>query len=92
MAKNAATATPPEAPAEVKEAAEVKVPADPRARLLKKFHGKFLPKGILRERFKSILERWNSGPDHGNVTLDEIKAVLADWKGTREKPPRLPKA
>ena len=92
MANNAATATPPEAPAEVKAAVEPRQPADPRLKVLKKFHGKFLPKGVLRVRHKAIMDRWNSGEDHGNVTVDELKTLLADWKGTREKPPRLPKA
>jgi len=93
MAKNAATAT-PETPAEVKEsaAAEPRQPADPRLKVLKKFYGKFLPKGVLRERHKAIMDRWNSGDDHGNVTVEELKALLADWRATREKPPRLPKA
>ncbi|MFO0954285.1 MAG: hypothetical protein U0835_24630 [Isosphaeraceae bacterium] len=87
MAKNAAAA----APQEQAQAAE-KVQADPRLKVLKKFHGKFLPKGVLRERHKAIMDRWNSGDDHGGVTLDELKALLADWRGTQEKPPRLPKA
>ncbi|MBV8678349.1 MAG: hypothetical protein JO355_14400, partial [Planctomycetaceae bacterium] len=51
-----------------------------------------LPKGVLRERYKAIMDRWNSGEDYGGVTLDELKKLLDDWKGTREKPPRLPKA
>ena len=67
-------------------------PADPRLKLLKKFQGKFLPKGVLRERHKAIMDRWNSGDDHGGVTVEELKALLDDWRGTREKPPRLPKA
>jgi hypothetical protein len=67
-------------------------PADPRLKILKKFHGKFLPKGPLRQRHKTIMERWNSGEDHGGVTVEELKALLGDWRATREKPPRLPKA
>jgi hypothetical protein len=67
-------------------------PGDLRLKVLKKFHGKFLPKGVLRDRHKAIMERWNSGDDHGGVTVEELKALLDDWKGTREKPPRLPKA
>ena len=63
-------------------------PADPRLKVLKKFHGKFLPKGALRDRHKAIMQRWNSGDDHGGVTVDELKTLLDDWKGTREKPPR----
>jgi hypothetical protein len=81
---DATTTAQPEAPP--------RPPADPRLKVLKKFRGKYLPKGVLRERFEKILERWNSGEDHGGVTLEELKALLDDWRGTREKPPRLPKA
>ena len=88
--KAAAVETPK--PEKVKEEAPPRAPADPRLKVLKKFHGKFLPKGILRERHKAIMVRWNSGEDHGGVTTDELKTLLADWRGTREKPPRLPKA
>lgn len=87
MAKAAAEAAP--APT---EAPEVRAPRDPRLKLVKKFHGKFLPKGVLRERHKAIMRRWDSGEDHGGVTVEELKTLLDDWKGTREKPPRLPKA
>lgn len=79
---------PPEAP----ETVAPRAPSDPRLKVLKKFHGKFLPKGILRERHKLIMVRWNSGEDHGGVTVEELKVLLSDWRGTREKPPRLPKA
>lgn len=82
MAKNEATAT-PEAPAEGKQAAEPKAPADPRLKVLKKFYGRFLPKGPLRDRYKAIMERWNSSPDHGGVTHEELKTLLDDWKATR---------
>ena len=75
----------------VKEQAPPRPPADPRLKVLKKFHGKFLPKGILRERHTAIMARWNSGEDHGGVTVEELKALLDDWRGTQEKPPRLPK-
>jgi hypothetical protein len=81
-----------EAPAEPAAPAAPKAPADPRLKVLKKFHGKFLPKGILRERHKAIMARWDSGEDRGGVTVEELKALLSDWKGTREKPPRMPKA
>lgn len=76
----------------VKEQAPPRAPADPRLKVLKKFHGKFLPKGVLRDRQKAIMTRWNSGEDHGGVTVEELKALLADWRGTQEKPPRLPTA
>jgi hypothetical protein len=81
----------PEAPAKKAEPAPPRAPADPRLKLLKKFHGKFLPRGVLRERHRAIQERWNSGEDHGGVTVEELKSLLDDWRGTREKPPRLPK-
>lgn len=82
----------PAAPAAEAPAAAPKAPADPRLKVLKKFYGKFLPKGILRERHKALMTRWNSGEDHGGVTLDELKALLSDWRGTQAKPPRMPKA
>jgi hypothetical protein len=66
-------------------------PADPRLEVLEKFQGKFLPKGVLRDRYKALMERWDSGDDHGGVTVEALKALLDDWKGTREKPTRLPK-
>ena len=74
--------------------AEATAPAPPdlRLKVLKKFYGKFLPKGILRDRHKAIMTRWNSGDDHGGVTVEELKTLLDDWRGTREKPPRMPKA
>jgi len=67
-------------------------PADPRLEVLKKFQGKFLPQGVLRDRYKALMERWDSGDDHGGVTVEGLKALLDAWKGTREKPPRLPNA
>ncbi len=92
-AKSAEQVPPAEAPAAVAPIEEVpRVPADPRLKVLKKFRGKFLPKGVLRERHRAIMVRWDSGEDHGDVTVEELKTLLDDWKGTREKPPRLPKA
>jgi len=79
----------PKAPAQAVAPAK---PVDPRLKVLKRFYGKFLPKGVLRDRQKAIMERWNSGGDHGGVTVEELKALLDDWLGTREKPPRKPKA
>jgi hypothetical protein len=83
----------PPAPAEAqgKDAAKEKEkpkpaprpPADPRLKVLKKFHGKFLPKGPLRERLKALMQRWNSGEDHGGVTLEELKSLHDDWKASR---------
>ena len=63
-------------------------PADPRLKVLKKFYGKFLPRGPLRDRHKVLMQRWNSGDDHGGVTLDELKSLYQDWKSAREKPRR----
>lgn len=80
------------APAPAPEPAKPRAPADPRVKVLKKFHGRFLPKGVLRDRQKAIMQRWNSGEDHGGVTVEELKTLLDDWRGTQEKPPRKPKA
>ena len=108
MAQDAATTQDePKAPADPKAKREPKAkgepkapaqpvapakPVDPRLKVLKRFYGKFLPKGVLRDRHKAIMDRWNSGEDHGGVTVEELKALLDDWLGTREKPPRKPKA
>jgi len=67
-------------------------PADPRLKVLKKFHGKFLPKGVLRVRHKAIMDRWNNESERPGVTVEELRTLLQDWRGTREKPPRIPKA
>jgi hypothetical protein len=64
-------------------------PADPRLKVMKKFKGRFLPKGPLRDRYRVILARWNSGEDHGGVTVDELKTLLADWRASREKPVKV---
>jgi hypothetical protein len=37
------------------------------------------------------MARWGSGDDHGGVTVEELRNLLDDWRGTREKPPRAPK-
>lgn len=63
-------------------------PADPRLKVLKKFRGRFLPKGELRDRLKALMSRWDSGEDHGGVTVEELKALYADWRASREKKPR----
>lgn len=100
MAKDAAKASKPEKGADAKQAAEAtkgaeekkpaepRPPADPRLKVLKKFYGKFLPKGELRERHKALMTRWNSGDDHGGVTVEELKKLLDDWRASREKPAR----
>jgi hypothetical protein len=64
-------------------------PADPRLKVLKKFHGKFLPRGPLRDRHKALMARWNSGEDHGGVSLEELKSLHNDWKAARAKPVRV---
>jgi hypothetical protein len=64
-------------------------PADPRLKVLKKFHGKFLPRGPLRDRLKALLARWNSGEDHGGVSQEELKSLHSDWKAARAKPVRV---
>jgi hypothetical protein len=61
-------------------------PADPRLKVLKKFHGKFLPRGPLRDRHKALMARWTSGEDHGGVTLEELRSLYEDWKTARAKP------
>jgi hypothetical protein len=79
----AAEAVPAEAkPAKAPE--PPRPPADPRLKVMKKFRGRFLPKGPLRDRLKAIQARWDSGEDHGGVTLDELKTLHADWKVSRE--------
>jgi hypothetical protein len=74
-----------EAPAE-KPKPVPRPPADPRLKVLKKFYGKFLPRGPLRDRHKALMARWNSGEDHGGVTVDELKSLYEDWKKARAKP------
>jgi hypothetical protein len=66
-------------------------PADPRLKVLKKFYGKFLPRGPLRDRHKALMQRWDSGEDHGGVTVDELKSLYEDWKAARAKPARAAK-
>ena len=60
-------------------------PADPRLKFIKKFHGKFLPRGPLRDRLKALMARWDSGEDHGGVTVEELKSLYEDWKADRAK-------
>ena len=63
-------------------------PADPRLKVLKKFHGKFLPRGPLRDRHKELMARWSTGEDHGGVTVEELRSLYDDWKAARAKPSR----
>jgi hypothetical protein len=90
--KAAADAAKAAAPAAVVEAAPVvkREPPDMRLKVLKKFRGRFLPKGPLRERLKALMTRWDSGDDHGGVTFDELKALHNDWKASREKKGKKP--
>jgi hypothetical protein len=82
---DAADAKEKEAPAEKPKPAP-RPPADPRLKVLKKFYGKFLPRGPLRDRHKTLMARWNSGEDHGGVTHEELKSIYEDWKKARAKP------
>ena len=64
-------------------------PADPRLKFLKKFHGKFLPRGPLRDRLKALMLRWDSGEDHGGVTVEELKSLYTGLEGRPgQKPAR----
>jgi hypothetical protein len=83
--KDKAEAVAPAPTAPVAESAPAK-PADPRMKVYKKFRGRFLPKGPLRERLAAIQTRWDSNDDHGGVTLEELKSLLADWRASREHP------
>ena len=82
----AADAAAKEAPPEKeKPKPEPRPPADPRLKFIKKFHGKFLPRGPLRDRLKALMARWDSGEDHGGVTVEELKSLYEDWKADRAK-------
>jgi hypothetical protein len=84
--KEAGDAAAAAAAKEEKAKAPPRPPADPRLKFLKKFYGRFLPRGPLRDRHKVLMERWNSGEDHGGVTVEELKSLYNDWKASREKP------
>ncbi|MDB5349890.1 MAG: hypothetical protein JWN86_1137 [Planctomycetota bacterium] len=73
------------APAAPAAPAPPRAPADPRLKVWKKFQGRFLPKGPLRERLKEITTRWNANEEHDNVTVDELKSLHNDWKASQEK-------
>ena len=86
MAKDAKK---PKDAAEAAPAAEApRQPADPRLKYVKKFHGRFLPRGPLRDRHTALFARWNSGEDHGGVTVEELKSLFEDWKVSRQKGPK----
>lgn len=78
------------APAEA-SSPESRPAPDPRLKVLKKFRGRFLPKGPLRDRYKVLIERWESDDNHGGVTHEELKSLLEDWRTARAKR-RNPKA
>jgi len=59
-------------------------PADPRAKLVKRFENRYLPKGELRDRWKAIRAKWMADESHSGVTLDELKSLKADWAKARE--------
>ncbi len=83
-AKPAAAAAPKEEAAPQEKApAAPRQPADPRLKYMKKFHGKFLPRGPLRDRHTALMTRWNSGEEHGGVTAEELKSLYDDWKADR---------
>jgi hypothetical protein len=86
-AAEAAPAEKPKAPP-----APPRPPADPRLKVLKKFHGKFLPRGPLRDRHRALMARWDSGEDHGGVTVEELKSLYTDWRATRAKPGQVVKS
>lgn len=71
--------------AEEKKPEAPRPPADPRLKYVKKFHGRFLPRGPLRDRHKALFERWNSGEDQGGVTVEELKSLYTDWMADRAK-------
>lgn len=81
-----------EAPKAEKAAEAPRPAADPRLKVMKKFEGRFLPKGPLRERYKAIRQRWDSGEDHGGVTVEELRSLLTDWRASRQKGPKTAKA
>ena len=80
------------APAAPAAPAPPRPPADTRLKVWKKFKGRYLPKGPLRERLTALTTRWDSGEDHGGVTYDELKSLHNDWKTSREKGPKAKKA
>ena len=67
-----------------------RTPPDLRLKVMKKFKGRFLPKGPLRDRLKVLLTRWDSGDDHDGVTFEELKSLHNDWKASREKRAKKP--
>ncbi len=82
-----------EAPAEDSKKAPKaapRAPADPRAKVWKKFQGRFLPRGPLRDRYAALHARWNADENHGGVTVDELKSLLTDWRASQAKRVKTP--
>ena len=86
--KEASDAAAAAAAKEEKAKAPPRPPADPRLKFLKKFHGKFLPRGPLRDRHKVLMERWNSGEEHGGVTVEELKSLHPTGRPPARSRPR----
>jgi hypothetical protein len=63
---------------------ETQAAVDPRLKLIKRFEARYLPKGALRDRWKAIRAKWYADAEHTGVTLDELKALKADWAKARE--------
>ncbi len=61
-----------------------RMPSDPRIKILKQFHAKLLPRGDLRDRYRVLLQRWDSSEDHGGVTVNELQTLLNDRKSDRD--------
>jgi hypothetical protein len=70
-------------PAPVPAPAPPRPPSDPRLKVWKKFQGRFLPKGTLRERLNALTATWAATEDHSGVSLDELKSLHNDWKASR---------
>ena len=85
-AKAEKAAAKPEAPKPEKKPEPPRPPADPRMKFAKRLQGRFLPKGPLRDRHRALLARWRSNPEHGDVTVDELKSLYQDWMAVRRKP------
>jgi hypothetical protein len=66
--------------------------ADPRLKLIKRFEDRFLPKGVLRDRWKVIRAKWFADAEHTGVTIEELKALKVDWRTARESKTRPAKA
>jgi hypothetical protein len=88
--KAAAPAEVAAVPAPAPAPAPPRPPADPRLKVWKKFQGRFLPKGTLRDRLNAITATWNATEDHTGVTVDQLKSLHNDWKASWE-PGKKPK-